>query len=66
MSDEEKASSRYNKNIRPIFNKEHSKSELLVQLRKIGYDTTKKRYLKPELIMIAKEKKYLQGKMQLK
>ena len=36
----------------PIFKKELSKSELLIELRKKGYDTTKKRYLKPELITI--------------
>ena len=53
MSDKEKASSRYNKNVGP---KEYLKSELLAQLRKIGYDTTKKRYLKSGLITISKEK----------
>ena len=38
----------------PIFEKDLSKCELLIELRKTGYDTTKKRYLKNELIEICK------------
>jgi len=38
----------------PLLKKELSKCELLIQLRKSGYDTTKKRYLKNELLEICK------------
>ena len=40
----------------PIFKKELSKCELLVALRKPGYDTTKKRYLKTEVIIKERQK----------
>ena len=38
----------------PILKKDLSKCALLVELRKSGYDTSKKRYLKDELIELCK------------
>ena len=56
LSDQDKIDTKFDTEEGPIFKKEISKSELLIELRKIGVDTTKKRFLKPELITICIEK----------
>ena len=56
LSDQEKIDTKFDTEEGPIFKKELSKSKLLIELRKQGYDTTKKRFLKSELIKICCDK----------
>ena len=55
ISPEEKLMFKYDQREDGVSEREKSKAELLIELRKIGVDTTKKRYLKPELNQIYDE-----------
>ena len=55
MTDEEKLETKYNIVLSDIITKNRTKTELLIELRKIGIDTTVKRFLKSELIVLANE-----------
>ena len=55
LSDNLKLFTKYDKNIGPILKRDYTKGELFITLRCDGYDTTKKMYLKPELIMLCEQ-----------
>ena len=55
MTPDEKAATKYDRTDGTTQRKEKTKAQLLINLRARGVDTTKKRYLKPELIQMCHE-----------
>jgi len=54
LTPEEKIQTKNDTYSGPVIKKDLSKCEMLVELRKSGYDTSKKRYLKDELLELCK------------